>query len=543
VLLADAAADPQLAGFAEVREVARALSPQHLIVLSSPGGAVDGAVALGLDPGAPAPGPGRAWTSVVVFPDPGAPSVQEPVRLPCGNAALLLLAGSGLRRDEAHHLDWLAEQTAGGPQSQPLLLFLDEPVWDTLPDVWIRLRGVLGAAARDSVHVVAAGTGRFSWWREDRIEYQALGGTGPARQGERPQAIADGETPGVLWIALGASGPVLRILDPAALLPPAVFSRRLQEERRTLRAACQASPVAAADGVTEVRCQNPTDAPLAFDAEWRFEGVAGRAEPQMLGFALDPGQSFRQRFRLHAEDGVPLKFALPRLALSAVCKDGLGRPVPVRIELRPAVRMGGQIAALGEPVVVNGDIGDWPCAGHPLNHPSQVVLAREAWQGPGELAGTLYAAEAGGTLYLAFAVRRQEGLASGVSVLVDPRGGEGGDYGTSRSPVEISVAPDGRVTVDGSPGEAVTAAWQPNREGGVLEVAVAPGVFAEGRIPDPVLVDAILTRFNVSGEPVSALCFSGDGQGRRSSALYARFARPVVSTPGAPATGPGGRAP
>jgi len=479
---------------------------------------------------------------VLAFPGPAAAVEAGTLRWACRNATMLLVAGGAVRRDQASVVAWLRQQVAEAPPALPLLVFLDEPFWASQPEAWERVQAELGVREGDGVHVIAAGARRFSWWSAGRIHYHTLGGAaaGLLAAGAAP---ADGEFAGLLWVTLAPPGLAVHVLEPSALLAPEVFSRRLQEQRRTLRAACQASPVAAADGVTEVRCENPTEAPLAFDAEWRFEGVAGRVEPQVLGFRLDPGQPFRQRFRLQVADGVPLKFAVPRLVLSTRCQDGTGRPVPVCIEVAPRVRMAGHLAALPEAVVVDGDLGDWTCAGYPLNHASQVVLAEQAWQGPGDLSATFYAAESGGSLCLALNVRSAPGLATGCALLVDPRGGEGGGFGVSESPVVVSAGPDGRVTVEAAQAEGVSVVWRPRTDGGVLEVVVRPGLFAEGRIPDPLLADVVLSRFDASGRPITGLCFSGDAPGRQSSVLYGRFTRAAAATAAVPSGGSAGALP
>jgi hypothetical protein len=61
-------------------------------------------------------------------------------------------------------------------------------------------------------------------------------------------------------------------------------------------------------------------------------------------------------------------------------------------------------------------------------------------------------------------------------------------------------------------------------------VAIDARLFADGRIPDPVLADAVLTQFSASGEPVLSLCFSGDRNGPQSSALYGRFTRSAAGS-------------
>ena len=87
----------------------------------------------------------------------------------------------------------------------------------------------------------------------------------------------------------------------------------------------------------------------------------------------------------------------------------------------------------------------------------------------------------------------------------------------------------------------MTAVWRPTGEGGVLEVAFDRRLFAAGRLPETILADAVLTCFGASGEPVTALCFSGDAQGREGSGLYGRFQRPALSGAPGSAGGTGGR--
>jgi hypothetical protein len=535
VLSADAQSSDEFRSLAAVWEAAQALAPQHTVILGSLGLTQDGSFVGG---GRVLPiGPGAEAGATLVFPGgaplPGGDRLQSP----CDRAVLLFLSGRVVAADEAGLVQWLQERVCALPAAQPVLLFLDGPLWERSPALWARLQGVLEAAGVE-VHVVASGTGRFSWWRAGAVQFHTIGSaTAPARPAS---ALADGGFPGLIWISAGSQGTRLRVVEPGSLLPAEVLSRRLQEQRQALRDACQAGPVLAADGMTEVRCSNPTDTPLAFEATWHFEGSDGRVEPQMLGFALEPGQAFRQRFRLQVDRGMPLKFAVPRLALTTVCRDGRGEPVPVRLELVPPVRMGGPVSPLGDLFMVDGSLGDWPGGGNPINHASQVVLAREAWRGPADFAGTLYVGEQGSRLCLALEVRRGKDAALGCLLLVDPRGAEGSAFEAAQGPLAVSVAPDGQVTVAAPRPEEVAAVWRPTPDGGVLEVAFDRHAFAAGSLPASILADAVLTRFGASGEPVTALCFSGDAQGRESSGLYGRFQRSPL--PGAPGGAAGGDA-
>lgn len=525
-------------GLAAEWEAAWALGPDHVVVLGARaapererGGSRTGATE-----------PGAGGSAVLVFPGPEGADGPGTVHGPCRNATMLLVSGAALRRDTATVVAWVGQQVAEAESGLPLLVLLDEPLWTSQPEAWAQVQAPFEGRQGAGVHVIAAGARCFSWWSSGRVHFHTLGAAA-ARGSPAGAAPADGEFAGLLWVTLARGDAGVHVLEPSALLAPEVFSRRLQEQRRALKAACQASPIAAADGVTEVRCENPTEGPLAFDAEWRFEGGPGSVEPQVLGFRLDPGQPFRQRFRLQAGDGVPLKFAVPRLVLSTTCQDGTGGSVPVHIEVVPRVRMAGHLAALPEGVVVDGDLGDWTCGGYPLNHASQVVLAEEAWQGPGDLSATLFTAESGGSLYLALKVRASPGQATGCALLVDPRGGEGNGFGASQAPLVIRVGADGTTAVEAERVDGVSAVWRARSDGGTLEATVKSGLFVEGHLPDPLLVDAVLTRFDASGRPVTALCFSGDIPGRQSSALYGRFSRAATTTVAAPGASAAGALP
>jgi hypothetical protein len=519
-------------GLAAVWEAARALAAQHTVVLGNigltpEGRFVSGGVVLSSGPGA-----GAEFTHIF----PGGSGAPRPERLqvPCDHALLLFLSGRALARDEAGQVQWLQGRLSGVQAAQPVLCFLDQPLWEQSHGGWARLQEVLEAAAVE-VHVIAAGSGRFSWWRDGRVEFHTIGSTAlPARSRSAP---ADGVFPGLIWISVGAQGTAVRVVEPSSLLSAEVLSRRLQEERQALRDACQAGPVLAADGITEVRCSNPTDAPLAFEATWQFEGSVGSVEPQMLGFSLDPGQAFRQRFHLQADRGLPLKFAQPRLTLATVCRDGLGEPVPVRLDLVPPVRMGGEVGPLGDLFMVDGSLGDWSSGGAPINHVSQVVMALQPWRGPGDFTGNLYVGEQGSRLCFALEVRREKGAEVGCLLLVDPRGSEGGPFAAAQRPLGVAVGADGQIAIEATPPELVTAVWRPTSEGGVLEVGMDRRLFAAGSLPATILADAVLTRFGASGEAVTSLCFSGGARGRESSALYARFQRPPAPGGGAAAAG------
>jgi hypothetical protein len=325
-----------------------------------------------------------------------------------------------------------------------------------------------------------------------------------------------------VWLTLSPQAVTCRVLDPDALLPPEVLARSAQEARQALMLACQVGPVAAA-GITELQCTNPTARPLVFEAEWHFAGNAGRVEPQMLGFALEPGQSLRQRFRLQADGNLPLKFVRPRLNLTTSSPDGLGRPVPVRLLLAPPVRLGGPVGILGTGLEIDGNLSDWPFGGYPLGHESQVVLARQPWRGLEDLSAVLYVGETDGRLCAALALRRQAGTEVSARILLDPRGGEGADFSPAEGPVTVTVTPAGQVETDGCGPVALETAWRPTQEGGVLEIAFPTCLFPGGSLPATVLLDAVLTSYGSSGDPVTVLCFSGAGPGLESSRLYGQF--------------------
>ena len=532
---ADAEAAPPAASFAAVWEATQALAAQHTVILGSLGLTREGRL---IDRGRVLPwGPGAGEPFPVAFPGGSAAPALGRLQVPCDRALLLFLSDQAVAQDGEGQVRWLQDELRRARVAQPLLLFLDQPLWERSPAAWSRLQGALESSGVE-VHVVAAGSGRFSWWREGRVQFHTLG---PATPSPRPgAALADGGSPGLLWISVGPQGTMLRVVEPASLLPAEVLSRRLQQERQALRQACQAGPVLAADGMTEVRCSNPTDTPLTFEATWHFEGSVGRVEPQVLGFSLEPGQAFRQRFHLQADRGLPLKFALPRLTLATVCRDGLGQPVPVRFDLLPPVRMGGDVGPLGELFIVDGILGDWPGGGNPINHASQVVLAVQPWRGPADFTGNLYVGEQGSRLCFALDVRREKGAEVGCLLLVDPRGGEGGAFAATCAPLAVSLGADGQIAIEAPQPELVSAVWRPTSEGGVLEVGMDRRLFAGGELPAIPLVDAVLTRFGPSGEALTALCFSGDARGRESSALYGRFQRlpPPSAAAGAAAEPP-----
>jgi len=511
--------DPQLAGFQALWDAARVLCPRRIVALGPIGISDAGRLeAQGLSVALQGAADAE---SAIAF--PGYRAAAPPhLRVDCGRWVLLFLSARGLDSDQAGELQWLRDNAAKGAGTAGVILFLDRPIWDSSPAAWAQVRGVLEAAAGG--YVLAGGSERFSWWREGSVQCQAIR---PAvAPGAAPRSVADGEFAGLVWITMGRETAGLYVIDPLTVQAPEVFARRFQDERRALRESLQASPVLAGEGVTEVRCSNPTEEPLTFDAEWRFDGNAGRVEPQMLGFSLGPGQAFRQRFHLQADGALPLKFASPRLFLRTTCRDGLGQSVPVRLDVAPRVRMGGPLGQLGDTFAVDGDLRDWPFGGLPVNHASQVVLQREAWRGATDYSGAVYMGEQGGRLCAAVTLRRQPGDQVSCLLLVDPRGAGGDDYSAEAGPVTVSVSPRGQVDIQGVPADIVSAAWKPAADGGVLEVALAGRAFADGQLPQSILAEVVLTRYGPSGDAVTSLCFSGDDQGLRSSRLYARFQRP-----------------
>ncbi len=530
VLCADDRQDPGLTAFLGLWEAAQVLCPRHVVVLGEVGFAEGGRLrSHGLS--VPIAGGARAGEHIA-FPGYPAASALERLRVDCGHGILLFLSAPALRRDLQEQLAWLRANLVSGPDDAARVLFFDCPVWDSDPGLWAQVRNVFEAAGGG--HVFCGASQRFSWWQDGRLQCQSV--RPASAPSALPPSVADGEFTGLLWITMEPQATTWRVIDPLTVQPPQVFARRFQEERRALHASLQASAILAADGITEVRCANPTDAMLTFDAEWHFDGNAGRVEPQMLGFSLGPGQAFRQRFHLQTDGDLPLKFAAPRLRLRTTCRDGLGQSVPVRLEVLPHVRLGGPLGQLGDAFAADGDLGDWPFGGLPINHESQVVLQREAWRGATDFSGTLYMGEQEGRLCAAVAVRHQPGDAVGCLLLIDLRTTSGGEYEPGDGPLTVSVSPKGQVTIHGASADAVRAAWKPAADGGILEVAVAADAFEGGQLPPELLADVVLTRDGLSGDPVTRLCLSGDGQGLRNSCLYARLQRLPrgnrASTPG-----------
>lgn len=530
VLCADERQDPGLAAFLGLWEAAQVLCPRHVVVLGEVGFAEGGrlrshdlSVPLAVGAGA---------GEHIAFPGYPAAAALERLRVDCGHGILLFLSAQALRRDLQEQLAWLRTNLVSGADDVARVLFLDCPVWDSDPGLWAQVRRVFEAAGGG--HVFCGASPRFSWWQEGRLQCQSV--RPASAPSALPPRVADGEFAGLLWITMEPQTTAWRVIDPLTVQPPQVFARRLQEERRALRASLQASAILAADGITEVRCANPTDGMLTFDAEWHFDGNAGSVEPQMLGFSLGPGQAFRQRFHLQTDGDLPLKFAAPRLRLRTTCRDGLGQSVPVRLEVLPHVRMGGPLGQLGDAFAADGDLGDWPFGGLPINHTSQVVLQREAWRGTTDFSGTLYMGEQEGRLCAAIAVRHQPGDEVGCLLLIDLRTTSGGEYEPGDGPLTVSVSPQGQVAIHGAAVDAVRAAWKPAADGGVLEVAVAALAIEGGQLPPELLADVVLTRYGLSGDPVTRLCLSGDGQGLQNSCLYARLQR---LPPGSRASAPG----
>ncbi|MBN2449152.1 MAG: hypothetical protein JXR77_02115, partial [Lentisphaeria bacterium] len=412
----------------------------------------------------------------------------------------------------------------GGPRrSGRLAVFLDGPVWDRQPRVWSRVAEVLRKRG-ESVLVVAGGTDRFSCWRDGKIEMVCVSAVGRERASD---VAADGLFPGFLWGLLDRDGMRVRVVDATALVVPDTLSRSLQQERMALRSTWTATPLSDAESSTSVVVRNPTGGPLVFQAAWAFEVTGCRAEPEILGFRLDPGQEFAQRFRLQHDARVPLKFCRPRLLLDTVCADGLGREVPVRISVAPHVRMGGRILPLRPPAQVDGLLSEWTDAGLELGHPSQVLTDAGRVGSSPPCSARLHIGEVDNELRLALACRCDDREQTVLAVYLDPRGGEGSAFEGTPGPLVVSVDGLGRVHTEGPGCAALRCVWQSLPQGGVLEAAAPPSAFAGGVMPEVVLIDATLTvrGGDAAGQPAGVLCFSGDGRSRESSALYAAFVR------------------
>ena len=450
--------------------------------------------------------------------------------VPADGISLFFMRRDALRDSGDETLRWLSTQLRPASPCQHVLLLWDGPPWSgATRRGWEMVEGVL-FGLRCNVHVVSAGVDRFSWWRQDNVRYFCVG---PSRTGT-PSAgsPADGRVNGLVWLSLAWDRLEFRVVMPESLFPPQVFDRQLQLERAALARALSASAIDPVACTTTVRCRNPTSRELGFETVWCFDEISAAPEvdPQVLGFTLKPGQDFVQEFRFRDVKGIPLKFLCPEFHASTAGVDGLGRPVPITVRVRPVVRMRGTILQLGPTARVDGVPDEWPGTGYPLNHHSQVVHGRAGWRGPGDLSGSVRVGTDEHNLYVALEVRgersrwAEEGHYSTGTIYLD-RQTAGQDRLRDTGSTVLAVEGDsaGAVRVRGVAENAVDAASGGIGEAGfVLEARVPYTTFTGGRPAECVWLDAVVSEGDSEGDKVT-LCFSGTLDGLRSGRYFAAF--------------------
>ncbi|OGV76270.1 MAG: hypothetical protein A3K19_19315 [Lentisphaerae bacterium RIFOXYB12_FULL_65_16] len=514
---------------------AAALGPSFAIVLGRRGVTPDAA------PGTP----------VFFFPGPAS---HRHLAIDCPTLGrILLLTVDNLRGDAnaqrvAQEHAWLQAQFAATPRDIPIVLIFDGPGWRD-PDcrLWSTLSAQL-FSTRPRVWIIYADSAGFAWWEQPGgINYLAI-----------PPLSSQGQPSRFVWGNLGPDGLSLRALPCDDIATVRSFARNLQMERERLRQSVAATPMDDLHPVTVVECRNPTSRSLEFKADWTFEAANVKVDPQILGFTLNPGETFRQQFRLIGDGNLPLKFLRPTLNLTATGAPDASGAFEVRFQVAPWCRMVGELVSLTAPPGLDGETREWPGSGCPLSHVSQVVGDSTRWTGPGDLSARLDAGTFGKNLFLAATVHddsggRERGARSSehgartgeqgagsvergatsaqVEFLVDLRTLDGSAPTTDEFPggtglLRVRVARDGKSEVQGIDDlRRVSTAVRSTPDGFGVEVAIVldrqPAVTATA----PLRLDLVVSDAD-PGEPTpTTLVLSGDLNPGVSSARFALFTR------------------
>jgi hypothetical protein len=208
----------------------------------------------------------------------------------------------------------------------------------------------------------------------------------------------------------------------------------------------------------------------------------------------------------------------------------------------------GELAPLRAPPTLDGDTGEWPGAGCPLNHVSQVVSDNARWSGPSDLSARLHAGTFERTLFLAAIVRDDAGSngpGAQVEFRIDLRTLDGSNpandaFDQGSGLLRVRVARDGATEVVGAANDQrITIKVRTRSDGFGVEVAVPLNRNPAPTLAAPMRLDLAVSDAD-AGEPVpTTMVLSGDMTRIESSARFARFVpvelpKPPKSSPDSP---------
>ncbi len=459
---------------------------------------------------------------VFVFPG-GAPSAgRSRLALDFGNGArLLFLSWQDAVAESGETIRWLRQQIEDVDVAS-VALFFDLPPWDHAGPAGSQTFQRLLTVIDRPVTIVAGGGSRVSWWQEDRFTYIQLG---DAAVGGPGTVTADGEASGVLVARFAEGRSRFRFLLPEDLHPLPTFSRSKQEERKALRRALTSTAADDRNPYTVVECTNTTGETLSFGTRWTAAEGRLSVEPEILGFRLQPGETFRQRFALKVENVPYLKFAAPVFSAETVVADGCNQPLRLVLRTRPLCRMSGEIPTIMPPPRVDGDLSEWDRATYPISHDSQIVRGAASRHGSEDSSALLRTAGTQRELFLALRIVDDDGFSEdrrlGKRVAEIRFGTATPSPRSAVSPGTREVAPGALRVIVSASGEAgfragsewisgMRAGWRKQADGGVLELAVPWALLGYAAPPAFMRMDVILFDVDAGDEEQSVMYFSGD---------------------------------
>ncbi len=484
-----------------------------------------------------APWLARKFADNLILITPKRPDVVTSNRFflePAVGVALFFISAESLSDPSQAKLQgqWFLEQANGTEEIKTAVIVLDEPVWERAStNGWIALQAALDQF-RGRLLILSAGAQQAAWWTHNGGDYITIPRISEA------EPFANGLTPDVLWAYLSADETILKVLSVKGILPLRFFSRELQDTRKRIVATLASTPLLDTAGTTTITCSNPTSQKLNFETNWQFEDGKATVDPQILGFSLAAGEEFRQQFRFSRDTELPLKFMRPSFVLNTTLNGPETTATKFSMSVTPWCRMTGEVIQLQAAPLIDGKMQEWPGSGYAINHESQVISGTQEWTGPLDLSGRFHAAYADKILFLSGTVQDDQFAAamsanepvpvveifldrqqpSNVAEGIDKKLGIGILRIFQTGKFEFIGADKGR--------EGLKVAIQHSDSGLRYEAAIPVTLFAEDRLPSPLLLDVALFDHDTKGGNRTSLFFSGNLQNYHSNQLFAVFSVP-----------------
>lgn len=398
--------------------------------------------------------------------------------------------------------------------SRSLVLISDVPLWRRRRPLWRSFSGALEEAGTQAALIAFADTDSLHWTQSHGLPCVSVPVTAPADQ-------PDGQ---LVWLASAAGRTRVSLVDVNAVVDVRRRNLLADERRKALIESCSAGPTHGPNSVTTVVVGNPTEEVLDFEAEWQVERGTLQVDPDILGFQLGPGETFRQQFQLLSGKG-PLRFLRPRLALrTTLAGPGMDRPQPVEILLEPWCTMTGRIERTDATPVLDGDPAEWAGAPVLLGHVTQLVDPASPWQGTADLSANLYFAYDNGALFVAARVfdrDRGEDVPERPGTVLFAFAVPNPDTGED---AVTSLQIDSVGQVSGSlPRERIDISHRVREDGFQVEGRLPLDVLGGGRDGAPLRLDVLLSNARAGQSGGTVLRLSGQGTQVSTPDLFAEF--------------------